>query len=165
MDGASGAAWGAGLSDGGNSSTVSEATQEEGSPSLRRRLRRSVAVETLIAVAVLALTVSLTSTEPGRTAKQNAAASVSGAPAPPPAGSFGLVSFTVPFDTGAPNGTGRGKVEINVSPGRTGRNEPQAVVFGPDDGIVTVPEMRITFTSTAKNIGPLDTKIKNAGGY
>ncbi|MGP3952194.1 copper resistance CopC/CopD family protein [Streptomyces sp. 7N604] len=147
------------------SDTVASTAGDHDRASLQRRLRRSVGVETVIAVAVLAVTVWLTSTEPGRPATQNAAAPGTGTPGAPPAGGFGLVTFTVPFDTGAADDTGKGKVTVNLSPGRTGRNDLQALAHGPDGGITTVPEMRITFTNTTKNIGPLDAKVKNVGGY
>lgn len=41
----------------------------------------------------------------------------------------------------------------------------QVVVFGPDGGLVTVPEVRLTFTQEAQKVGPIDAEITDKGGY
>jgi copper transport protein len=41
----------------------------------------------------------------------------------------------------------------------------QAVVFGPDGGIVAVPEVRLSLSLPDQKVGPLDAKLKNLGGY
>ncbi|MEU9380327.1 hypothetical protein AB0D38_04670, partial [Streptomyces sp. NPDC048279] len=69
----------------------------------------------------------------------------------------------VPFDVGTPNG--HGKVQITLDPGRVGDNSVQAVVFGPDDGISAVPELRLSFTLAAQEIGPLPAGLTDRGGY
>ncbi|MGV9449634.1 copper resistance CopC/CopD family protein [Streptomyces sp. NPDC003635] len=120
----------------------------------RRPLRRSVLAEVATGVVVLVITTVLTSTLPGR------AAAEAKEPAPP---AGGTVSVTVPFDVGTPGGTG--KVELTLDPGRVGDNSLQAVVLGPDGGLSAVPELRVTFTLPAQDVGPLDAELKDQGGY
>ncbi|GAB2945019.1 copper resistance protein CopC [Streptomyces heilongjiangensis] len=127
-----------------------------GSEGGRRGLRRSVLAEAVIGVAVLALTTVLTGSQPGRATVEAARAStVSGQPD---------VNLTVvPFDTGAPAGSGR--VQITLEPGRVGRNVVEAVVFGADGGLIAIPELRLTFTQTDKRVGPLDAGLVDQSGY
>ncbi|MGI5456123.1 copper resistance CopC/CopD family protein [Streptomyces sp. CA-249302] len=123
----------------------------------RRALRRSVLAEVAVGVLVLVITTVLTGTLPGRAAAEAAGQ---------PASAVGLPAAsvtTIPFDVGTPNG--HGKVQITLDPGRVGENNVQAVVFGPDGGISTVPELRLSFTLEERKIGPLDAGIKNLGGY
>ncbi|MXM65769.1 transporter [Streptomyces sp. HUCO-GS316] len=122
----------------------------------RRGLRRSVLTEVAVGVVVLVVTTVLTSTLPGRAAAEAAeAAPVSGLPA--------ASVTTIPFDIGTPGA--HGKVQITLDPGRVGDNSVQAVVFGPDGGLASVPELRLSFTLGAQKIGPLDTKLTDKGGY
>lgn len=120
----------------------------------RRALRRSVLAEVAIGAAVLAVTTILTSTLPGR-AEAEAAAQ---APAV-----VGASVTNVPFDVGTPGG--HGKVQITLDPGRVGDNSVEALVCGPDGGVSIVPELRISFTLPAKDIGPLDAELADKGGY
>ncbi|MGP4011155.1 copper resistance CopC/CopD family protein [Streptomyces sp. 4N124] len=122
-----------------------------------RRLRRSVAVEAVLALVVLGITTQLTVTTPARTEATSATAS------PPTVAQPTGFSRTVPFDTGAEYGSG--KVLITLTPASTGRNDLQAVVFAADNGISSVPELRITFTHAERGIGPLDAGMKEVGGY
>ena len=69
----------------------------------------------------------------------------------------------VPFDTGAP--AGRGRVQITLEPGRVGRNVVEAVVFGADGGLIAIPELRLTFTQSARRVGPLDAELVDQSGY
>ena len=69
----------------------------------------------------------------------------------------------VPFDVGTPGG--HGKAQIELTPGQVGENSVQAVVFGPDGGLVTVPEVRLTFTLESQKVGPIDAGITDKGGY
>ncbi|MFI6015342.1 copper resistance protein CopC [Streptomyces sp. NPDC051243] len=123
-------------------------------PAHRRALRRSVLAEVAVGAAVLAVTTVLTSTLPGR-AQAEAAAQ---APAV-----VGASVTTVPFDVGTPGG--RGKVQITLDPGRVGDNSIEALVYGPDGGVSIVPELRVSFTLPAKDIGPLDAELTDKGGY
>jgi copper transport protein len=121
----------------------------------RRNLRRSVLAEVAVGVVVLVITTVLSSTLPGRAAAEAAQAPVT-------AGGLPAASVTtIPFQVGA----ARGKVQITLDPGRVGDNTVQAVVFGPDGGIVTVPELRLSLTLPAQKIGPLDAKLADQGGY
>ncbi|MFD7277343.1 copper resistance CopC/CopD family protein [Streptomyces sp. NPDC059862] len=124
----------------------------------RRALRRSVLVEFVTGVLVLVITTLLTVTLPGRAASESAAAQ-----AAPAGGAAAASSTVVPFDVGTPNG--RGKVQVELSPGRVGRNQVQAVVFGSDGGLSTVPELRMTFTLRAQDVGPIDARLEDRGGY
>ena len=123
----------------------------------RRNLRRSVLAEVAVGVVVLVITTVLGGTLPGRAAAE-------AAQAPATAGGLAAASVTnVPFDVGTPGG--RGKVQITLDPGRVGDNTVQAVVFGPDGGISSVPELRLSLTLPAQRIGPLDAKLTDQGGY
>jgi copper transport protein len=121
----------------------------------RRGLRRNVLAEVAVGVVVLVITTVLSGTLPGRAAAEAAAA-------PATAGGLRAASVTtIPFEVGR----ARGKVQITLDPGRVGDNTVQAVVFGPDGGIVTVPELRLSLTLPARKIGPLDAKLTDQGGY
>jgi len=122
----------------------------------RRGLRRSVLAEVTVGTLVLVITTLLTGTQPGRAATETAASATA---ADQPTGS----TTVIPFDVGTPGG--HGKVQIELTPGRVGENTVQAVLFGPDGGIATVPELRLTFTLAEQKIGPLDAKLTDEGGY
>ncbi|MFG2263388.1 copper resistance protein CopC [Streptomyces sp. NPDC048720] len=121
------------------------------------RLRRTVLAELATGVVVLVLTTLLTSTLPGRAAAE--AARSDAAPAGIPAASV----TTIPFDVGTAGG--HGKVQITLDPGRVGTNSVQAVVYGPDGGLASVPELRLTMTLAAQRVGPLDARVTDRGGY
>ncbi|MFJ4690761.1 copper resistance CopC/CopD family protein [Streptomyces sp. NPDC088766] len=125
----------------------------------RRALRRSVLAEVAVSVVVLGLTTVLTGTLPGR-AEAEAAASEQSIGLP-------VASVTkVPFDMSGPGAPGaRGSVQITLDPGRVGENSVQAVVYGSDGGFATVPELRMSFSLPGQDIGPLDAKLTDRGGY
>ncbi|MFJ4829792.1 copper resistance CopC/CopD family protein [Streptomyces sp. NPDC088747] len=127
-----------------------------GSGGYRRALRRSVFAEVGVGIVVLVVTTVLTGTQPGRAATETAAA-VSAAEQP--TGSTTLI----PFDVGTPGG--HGKVQIELAPGRVGENSVQAVVYGPDGGLATVPELRLTFTLPKQDVGPINAQLADKGGY
>ncbi|MFE6282980.1 copper resistance CopC/CopD family protein [Streptomyces sp. NPDC057877] len=145
----------------GGPAEVPEAADEQPPPPApyRRALRRSVLAEAGIGVVVLVLTTVLTSTLPGRAAAEAAAAGNDTAPAGQPRAAV----TTVPFDLGTTGG--RGTVQISLDPARVGENSVQAVVFGPDGGLSTVPELRLSFTLPAQDIGPLTADLTDRGGY
>ncbi|MEU9154968.1 copper resistance protein CopC [Streptomyces sp. NPDC048417] len=125
----------------------------------RRGLRRSVLAEVAIGLAVLVLTTLLTGTQTGR-ADAETAATATRVPGQPD------ISLTlIPYDTGTNTLVGRGKVQVSLSPGRTGRNVVEALVYGADDSPVTIPELRLTFTDTDRAIGPLDAGLVDEHGY
>ncbi|MFF4832258.1 copper resistance CopC/CopD family protein [Streptomyces sp. NPDC001315] len=127
--------------------------------SAARGLRRSVLAEVAVGVVVLVITTVLTGTLPGR-AEAEAAESESGTSAT----GIATASVTmVPFDLGTPGA--QGKVQVTLDPGRVGDNSVEAVVYGPDGGLSSVPELRISFTLPSRQIGPLDTKVTDKGGY
>ncbi|MFF8677233.1 copper resistance CopC/CopD family protein [Streptomyces sp. NPDC015237] len=122
---------------------------------LRRGLRRSVLAEAVVAAVVLVVTTVLTSTLPGRAADEAARAVPAGGVLP-------ASVTTIPFDLG---GSGRGTVQITLDPGRTGDNAVQAVVFGPDGALAAVPELRLSFTLPDKDVGPIEARLVDRGGY
>jgi copper transport protein len=121
-----------------------------------RALRRSVLLEVVVSVVVLMLTTILTGTLPGRAAAEAATTEQTGG--------LPVASVTtIPFDFGA---TGiRGKVQVTLDPGQVGDNSVQAVVYGPDGGFASIPELRLSFTLPSQDIGPLDAKVTDRGGY
>lgn len=123
----------------------------------RRGLRRSVLAEVSVGIVVLVITTLLTGTQPGRAAEEAAAAATAASGQPTSS------TTLVPFDVGTPGG--HGKVQIELTPGRVGENSVQAVILGPDGGIATVPELRLTFTLAAQKVGPLDAELTDKGGY
>ncbi|WP_391858795.1 copper resistance CopC/CopD family protein [Streptomyces rhizosphaerihabitans] len=131
-------------------------TTGPGDAAHHRGLRRSVLAEVAIGILVLVITTMLTGTQPGRAATETAAAVVA---ADRPTSTTTLV----PFDVGTPGG--HGKVQIELSPGRVGENSVQAVIIGPDGGLATVPELRLTFTLESQKVGPIDAEITDKGGY
>ncbi|MEW2396639.1 copper resistance protein CopC [Streptomyces sp. NPDC046862] len=124
----------------------------------RLALRRSVLAEFAVAVLVMVITTVLTVTLPGRAEAESAASSRTTAPGEPTAS-----SNLIPFDVGTPNGNG--KIQLDLAPATVGKNQIQAVLFGPDGGIATVPEVRVTFTLKSQDVGPIDAKLTNRGGY
>ncbi|WP_405664575.1 copper resistance protein CopC [Streptomyces sp. NBC_01166] len=116
----------------------------------RSGLRRSVMVETGIAVVLLVVTTILTSTEPGRTEEEAARGNTTTAPAPVAGGQLNL---SLPFDTGGRNG--KGTVRLDISPGGTGANSVHLWVDAPDGRPLDVPEVKLALTLESKDIGPL----------
>ncbi|MFF4973157.1 copper resistance CopC/CopD family protein [Streptomyces sp. NPDC001083] len=141
-----------------DSSTESPADSSDESARYRRALRGSVLAEITVGILVLVITTLLTGTQPGRAATETAEASAAAA-----ASEQTGTTTVVPFDVGTPGG--RGKVQIELAPGRVGENSVQAVIFGPDGGISTVPELRLTFTLESQRIGPIDAELTDRGGY
>ncbi|WNI23623.1 copper resistance protein CopC [Streptomyces sp. ITFR-16] len=115
----------------------------------RSGLRRSVLAEVGVAVALLAVTTVLTSTEPGRTEEEARASS----PATAAPVASGPLNLTLPFDTGGKNG--KGTVRMDLDPGRTGANVVHLWIDGIDGKAMDVPEVKLAFTLKAKDIGPL----------
>ncbi|MFF0287748.1 copper resistance CopC/CopD family protein [Streptomyces sp. NPDC005262] len=115
----------------------------------RSGLRRSVLAEVGVAVALLAVTTVLTSTEPGRT-EEEAARTSTAASTPTTAGP---IAVSLPFDTGGRNG--KGTVRMDIDPGRTGANGLHIWIDGPDGQPMDVPEVKLAFTLVSKDIGPL----------
>lgn len=115
----------------------------------RSGLRRSVLVETGVAVVLLAVTTVLTSTEPGRTEEAAEAGNARAAPAAP----AGPTEARMPFDTGGRNG--EGTVRLTLDPALSGANDMHVWIESPDGKALDAPEVKISFTLEAKGIGPL----------
>ncbi|MGW0389457.1 copper resistance CopC/CopD family protein [Streptomyces sp. NPDC003042] len=124
---------------------------------VRAGLRRSVLAEAGVAVALLAVTTVLTSTEPGRTVEQEADRGGSAATAVPNR----PVKITLPYDTGGQNG--KGSVRLELDPGRVGANTFHLWADGADGKPVDLPELKVSFTLPAKEIGPLPLAPDRAG--
>lgn len=137
---------------------MTHVTAAEPEAAHRRALRHSVLAEVVVAVAVLLVTTVLTGTLPSR-----AEAEAAKAPEPQVAGLPGAQALTVPYDTGTPGGSGT--VQLTMDPGRVGENGLQAVVFGPQGALTAVPELRVAFTLPSKDVGPIDARLTDRGGY
>lgn len=114
----------------------------------RSGLRRSVLTETGIAVVLLAVTTILTTTEPGRTEEEAAKATSAAA-----AQRSGPLTLKVPFDTGGQDG--KGTVQLDLDPGRTGSNDLHIYVKRPNGSAFDIPEVKVSFTLESKDVGPL----------
>ncbi|MEV7865317.1 copper resistance protein CopC [Streptomyces sp. NPDC088124] len=117
----------------------------------RTGLRRSVLAEAGVAVVLLAVTTVLTSTEPGRTAEQEAGRAGAAAAAEPE--KTGPTTLALPFDTGGRNG--QGTVRLTLDPARSGANVMNIYLDNAEGKVMDVPEVKIAFTLTAEKIGPL----------
>ncbi|MFJ6696809.1 copper resistance CopC/CopD family protein [Streptomyces sp. NPDC091272] len=115
----------------------------------RSGLRRSVLLETGVAVVLLAVTTVLTSTEPGRTELKETSRGSAVAPAVPNR----PLDLNMPFDTGGEGG--KGTVRLQINPGRTGGNALHVWATSPDSKPVDAPELKVAFTNEAQQIGPL----------
>ncbi|MFC8365959.1 copper resistance CopC/CopD family protein [Streptomyces griseorubiginosus] len=141
--------------DAGDASDARDARDARADAAYRHGLRRSVLAEVTVGVVVLVLSTVLSGTLPGR-------AQAEAAEAGPATGGLPAASVTtVPFSVAGASG----KVQITLDPGRTGENSVQAIVYAVDGGLATVPELRLSFTLPAKQIGPIDAGLKNKGGY
>ncbi|MFJ3090560.1 copper resistance protein CopC [Streptomyces sp. NPDC086838] len=114
----------------------------------RSGLRRSVLAEVGVAVALLAVTTILTSTEPGRTEEEARSSSAAAAPT-----QGGPVNLALPFDTGGENG--KGTVRMDIDPGHVGANVIHLWIENADKKAMDVPEVKLAFTLKSKDIGPL----------
>lgn len=111
-------------------------------------LRRSVSVETVGAVVVLALTAALVNSEPPRATVVVAAQSTSD-------------RSTIPFDTGGVGGTG--KLKVSVQPLTTGPNIMTVTVFDAAGVRTDVAEVDLALTLKSQGIGPLHVTMRKTG--
>ncbi|MEV8317942.1 copper resistance protein CopC [Streptomyces sp. NPDC059900] len=128
-------------------STAREKRIRDADPN-RSGLRRSVLTEAGIAVVLLAVTTVLTSTEPGRTEEEAAASKTAAA-----AQRSGPLTLKFPFDTGSDDG--KGTLQLDLDPGRTGSNEMHIFVKRPNGSAFDIPEVKVSFTLKSKDVGPL----------
>ncbi|MFJ3989891.1 copper resistance CopC/CopD family protein [Streptomyces sp. NPDC090032] len=113
----------------------------------RSGLRRSVLTEAGVAVVLLVVTTMLTATEPGRTEEEAKAVTAAASQR------SGPLSLKLPFDTGGQDG--KGTLLLDLDPGRTGGNDMHVYVERPNGKAFDIPEVKVSFTLTAKKIGPL----------
>jgi copper transport protein len=138
--------------------TATQAKKTRDADPARSALRRSVLAEAVVAVVLLAVTTTLTGTQPGRAAEEQKgladAHAPAAAPAPAPA------ALDVPYDTGGPNG--KGEANVALSPGRAGTpNEVRVRLTDPAGKPVDVPEVRLAFTLPARSLGPIPVALKH----
>ncbi len=103
------------------------------------------------------MTTALTGTEPGRSqeqADQAKAVSSTAVPDRP-------VDVRLPYDTGGPDGVGT--VRLTLDPGRSGGNTPRVFVTGRSDKPRDLPELKVSFTLDAQEIGPLPVELNRTG--
>ncbi|QMU74503.1 ABC transporter [Streptacidiphilus sp. PB12-B1b] len=129
---------------------VASQRAREASPA-RTMLLRSVLLEVAFAVVVLVVTTLLTNAPPGREVTQQAAALAATQNQP--------VNVTLPYDTGGPGDNADGKVNIAIDPARTGPNTLHAYVFDRSGKPVDVPELDVTLSLAAKDLGPLTVPV------
>jgi nitrogen fixation protein FixH len=108
-----------------------------------RKLRWSVAAETVIAATVLAVTAILVNTPTGRESYS------------PP------VVATASFNTGAPGGSG--SISITVTPDIAGPNQFRLVVTGRNGKPYRPRQIQAGLVMPAKNIGPLAIRLARTG--
>ncbi|MFM9612706.1 copper resistance CopC/CopD family protein [Streptomyces niveiscabiei] len=124
----------------------------------RRALRRSVLLEVVVSVIVLVITTVLTGTLPGRAEAEAATAGQE-------VGVLTTSVTSVPFSIASPGVKAQGTVQITLDPGRVGPNTLEAVVYAADGGFAMVPELRVSFSLPSQDIGPLEAKLVDRGGY
>ncbi len=138
-----------------------------GSPA-RAGLRRSVVVETAVAVLVLVVTTMLTNSPPGRVARAVAdAPATAGAGAGASAGASAVPGRTeelrLPYDTGGRTANAKGSATVTVNPVATG---PNAVTLKLTDSAgqpTEVPELELAFTLPDRDLGPLPVTLQPQG--
>jgi copper transport protein len=114
------------------------------SPDLTR-LRRSVAAEFGLALAVLAVTALLVESQP----------------ASPPTPTARPLTISTPFDTGSANGTGT--VTATLNPARVGTSDVQISVLDKTGQPESVPEVDASLALPAQQLGPIKIKLQAAG--
>lgn len=113
-------------------------------------LRKAVAIEAAIAIAVLGVTTVLTDTEPGRTAHERARVEAAGP-----------VSRTIPFDAGGE--AGKGTLDVTVDPARVGTNALHIYFSDPIGQIREVEELTVTASLPGKGIDGADVRVRREG--
>jgi copper transport protein len=107
-----------------------------------RRLRWSVAVETAIAAAVLAVTAVLVNTPTARESY------------------FPLARATVAFNTGGPGG--RGSIGVTVTPARLGPNQIRLSITGNHAAPYRPQQIQAALSLPARHLGPLPVRLTNS---
>lgn len=107
---------------------------------------------------LLAVTTVLTTTEPGRTEEEAQAAKAASSSSSSSSSSSDTqtsesLSLELPFDTGGEDG--KGTARVTLDPARVGGNVMHVYVTRPNGKTFDVPEVKVSFTLAAKDIGPL----------
>ncbi|MEV4559869.1 FixH family protein [Kitasatospora sp. NPDC049285] len=137
----------------------------EGAPA-RAGLRRSVLVETAVAVLVLVVTTMLTNSPPGRVAQAVAAQPGGGATAPAAGASVvpgRTQELKLPYDTGGRTPNAKGTATVTVNPVGTGPNAVTLKLADATGQPVEVPEVQLAFTLPDRDLGPLPVTLKPEG--
>lgn len=113
-------------------------------PGLLFRLRRSVALEAVVALVVLALSSILVESQPGRTAE---------------AAQSGPTNATLAFDTGTASGT----ITIYVGPGTEGPNQAHLYLNNAKGLPYDAAQITLSFTLPAQKLGPLTATVVRDG--
>ncbi|MDH6112083.1 copper transport protein [Kitasatospora sp. MAP12-15] len=133
---------------------------QDGSP-LRAGLRRSVLVETAVAVGVLVVTTMLTNSPPGRVA--GAVAATAPATSSTGTGTGQPVDLKIPYDTGGTENGAKGTATLTLDPAQTGGNAIKVVVDNTAGQPVDVPEVDLSFTLPDRDLGPLPVVLAKSG--
>ncbi|NKQ57447.1 copper resistance protein CopC/CopD [Amycolatopsis sp. K13G38] len=139
--------------------TVSDKRRAKRGPEKQEigRFRRMVAVEVVVAAAVLGATASLVNAEPAAAelARIREEAAIPQRSGP--------VNTVLPFDAGGgPAGTG--KLAVLVTPGKVGRNEVHLAALDSNGRPKQVAELRAELSLPSRGIGPLPVDMRFLGG-
>ncbi|KJK57611.1 copper resistance CopC/CopD family protein [Saccharothrix sp. ST-888] len=146
--------------------TASVQRAQDGPPA-RAGLRRSVLVESAVAVVVLVVTTLLTNSPPGRVAQ---AATGGSATAPPNSGATGAstapgktVELKISYDTGGRTPNARGTATVTLSPASAGPNTVKLSLDDSSGKPAEVPELQLAFTLPDRDLGPLPASLNAEG--
>ncbi|WP_282202068.1 copper resistance CopC/CopD family protein [Kitasatospora fiedleri] len=133
-----------------------------GSPA-RAGLRRSVVVETSVAVLVLVVTTLLTNSPPGRVAQAAADAPATAPSAGAPAAPGRTAELKLPYDTGGRTPNAKGTATVTVDPVGTGPNAVTLKLTDSTGQPAEVPELELAFTLPDRDLGPLPVTLQPQG--
>ncbi|MDX2934609.1 copper resistance CopC/CopD family protein [Streptomyces ipomoeae] len=144
-----------------NSTWEDGSTQAGGST--RAGLRRSVLVESAVAVVVLVVTTMLTASPPGRTADAEGSASQSPAASAASTAPGRTVTVRIPFDTGGRTANAKGTATLSLAPAAAGGYTVGLRLTDADGKPADEPEVRLAFTLPARDLGPLQATLRPEG--
>jgi copper transport protein len=110
------------------------------------KLRRSVALETAIAIIVLAATAIVVNSAPGSSANA-------------PSAQGPDTGVSLPFNTGKISGT----IQALVTPGKVGLNESHLLIENATGGAYSPAQVKISYSLPSRKIGPLFSTVANDG--
>ncbi|MBR7829211.1 copper resistance protein CopC/CopD [Actinospica sp. MGRD01-02] len=114
---------------------------------LLAKLRRSVALEAVVALVILGISSILVESQPGRTVE---------------AAQTGPTNVTLDYNTGTASGT----ITIYVGPGTEGQNQTHLYLNDAKGLPYTAAELTVQFTLPAEKVGPLNaTVIRDGPGH